>query len=131
MPKYKIIIVDDDPDDRFIINEAFKIQGFTHHLTLTCFQELVEYLQSVAQDEDLPRLIVTDLNMPGTSGYDLLKSLKSMERYQNIDVVVFSTAKTDAHKNSAIELGARDYIPKPTRFKDYLAMVSHFSKEIL
>ncbi|HYH15705.1 MAG TPA: response regulator, partial [Flavisolibacter sp.] len=92
MPKYKILVVDDDSDDREIMNEAFQMQGSSDHLILASAAEVFTYLQLVENDEDLPRLIITDLNMPGISGYELLQALKGMQRYKHIDVFVYSTS---------------------------------------
>jgi CheY-like chemotaxis protein len=80
MTTYKILVVDDDPDDRDIMHEAFQINGFTDYSILSSAQEVFLYLQSVEKDENLPRMIITDLNMPGISGYELLQALKGMKR---------------------------------------------------
>lgn len=130
MSKYKLIIVDDDPDDRDIMNEAFIRQGSTDHLVLSSAQEVFTYLQSVAKAEDLPRLIVTDLNMPGITGFELLKALKEMKRYQSIDVFVYSTSNLGAHLDMCLALGAKAYLTKPPTLDGYHQLAERIKKEI-
>lgn len=119
MSTYKILVVDDDPDDRDIMNEAFQRQGSTEHLILSSAQEVFVYLQSIEKDEDLPRLIITDLNMPGITGFELLKALKEMQRYRGIDVFVYSSSSLGSHIDLCLALGAREFITKPSFVEDY------------
>ena len=64
MSTYRILVVDDDPDDREIMNEAFQIQGSTERLILPSAAEVLPYLQSVERNEGPPRLIITTLTCP-------------------------------------------------------------------
>ncbi len=76
MSHYKILIVDDDPEERELMNEAFLIYGSTHHLTLSSAQEVFQYLKGVIDNKHLPQLIISDLRMPNTSGLEQSKLLK-------------------------------------------------------
>lgn len=130
MPPYKIIIVDDDPDDRYIMDIAFTKQGSTEHLILSSAGEVITYLQSVVHSKDLPRLIITDLNMPGISGFDLLQVLKGMHRYRHIDVFVYSTSSLISHVNTCLALGAKEYIIKPLFLEDFQELAERLSSAI-
>ena len=130
MSKYKILVVDDDPDDRNLMNEAFVMQGSTHHLILSSAAEVFTYLQSVERDEDLPRLVITDLNMPGITGFELLQALKGMQRYKGIDVFVYSTSSNGSHIDMCLALGAREYITKPFLVDGYLKLAERIKQEI-
>jgi CheY-like chemotaxis protein len=127
MSAYKILVVDDDPDDREIMDEAFQMQGYTEHLTLSSAQEVFAYLQQIENDDDLPRLIITDLNMPGISGFELLQALKGMRRYKNIDVFVYSTSGLGSHIDMCLALGAKEYIKKPHAMDDYNQLAGRIS----
>jgi len=130
MATYKILVVDDDPDDRDIMNEAFNMQGSTNHLILSSAQEVFTYLQGVEKDEDLPRLIITDLNMPGITGFELLQALKSMQRYRGIDVFVYSTSSNGSHIDLCMALGAREYITKPSAVGGYNQLAERIKHEL-
>jgi CheY-like chemotaxis protein len=122
--------VDDDPDDRDIMNEAFLMQGFTQHKLLSSAEEVFLYLQGIDQDEDLPRLIITDLNMPGISGFELLQALKGMQRYKHIDVFVYSTSTTGSHVDLCLALGAKEYIPKPAAMSGYQKLAERINQTV-
>lgn len=67
----------------------------------------------VAQGEEKPDLILLDIEMPGMSGYDVCKTLKSTSKTRNIPII-FVTAKNDAiDEEHGLNLGAIDYIKKP------------------
>lgn len=131
MRYYHLIVVDDDVDDRDIMKEALESQGSTHHLILGSAEEVLTYLQGVKCDEHLPRLIMTDLNMPGVSGVDLLKTLKSNPRYANIEVLVFSTSSLSKQVEHCLALGAREYITKPSAISGYVELAGRLTEAVL
>ena len=64
-------------------------------------------------EEIMPDIILLDVEMPGDSGYDLIKVLKEEKRTQDIPVILL-TAKSDSDSESrGLSLGAADYIIKP------------------
>src|SRR5215204_6242386 len=88
-----ILLVDDDPDDLFILCDAFK--------TLDASCEVIEaydgdaalqLLEELSERKVVPDLIVLDINMPILDGRELLKILKAKESYKEIPVVVYSTS---------------------------------------
>lgn len=130
MPTYKILVVDDDPDDRDLIHEAFSLQGSTEHLVLSSADQVLNYLQNLPVDDHLPQLIITDLNMPRTSGIDLLRTLKGLERYRQMEVVVYSSWIHGLHAELCLALGAREYITKPAALEGYQHMVKRLRQTL-
>jgi CheY-like chemotaxis protein len=119
----KLIIVDDDLDDIFVLNEVFSSTDYGKEVQF--FQkskELLPYLDSL-EDKDLPQLIISDLHMPGYSGFDLLKKLKSNLRYQHIPFILCSTSTLTSDREKGIALGARDFLQKPMEQNGYSKMV--------
>lgn len=114
--KHKILIVDDDVDDREIIRDAFQStsEDQEYHF-IENGDKLLEYLEAESNDH-LPSLILLDLNMPGKDGRETLKELKSTVRYQCIPVLVFTTSSSVRDKKMAYELGANCFLTKPDTF---------------
>lgn len=74
--KNTIAIVDDDPDDRDLIKDAFLESNPERDLILLeNGDRLIDFLQTTA-DEAFPSLILLDLNMPGKDGRDALQEIK-------------------------------------------------------
>ena len=118
----KILIVDDDADDREIISTTFHDLGISNFQVVSSAQAAFAFLQSIEEQENLPRLIITDLNMPGISGYELLQSLKTMQRYKHIPVIVYSTSNLKEDINKCLLKGALDYFTKPSLLSEYSAL---------
>lgn len=95
MNNSKVLIVDDDQDDIEILADAFTQSGVESvHYVHSAMQAFM-YLQSIEEKNNLPRLIVTDLYLPGITGAEFLKDLKGMEKYKHIHVIVLSAVKTE------------------------------------
>ena len=92
-PNRFVIFVDDDEDDRFIMQECCKelsLSARTHFLSSG--EELLRFLSSRTHSSDLPSLIVLDFNMPAMDGAEILLRLRRDKRFSNIPVVFFSTS---------------------------------------
>jgi two-component system response regulator len=114
-----ILIADDDADDRYLISRAFKDIMLPEKLSFVeNGQQVLVYLETISKDDDLPGLIVLDLNMPLMDGIETLKQLKSKHRYKSIPVVIFSTSKNPQEENQVRELGAADFITKPSSYTE-------------
>lgn len=114
MKKKILFIVDDDEDDINLFVEAVN----EIDCTMQCFQARngLDALERLNALDLLPEIIFLDLNMPKMNGFEVLERLKSMERYKEIPVVIYSTSRDADEKQKAIEMGASDYLVKPDSF---------------
>jgi CheY-like chemotaxis protein len=125
MKKLKILIVENDEDEQEFIKEAFEESEL---FEVTAMAENGDALIDVirANNSDCPDVILSDLNMHGKNGYDVLQWIKSNESYHHIHVVIMSTSLTDSVVKRCMDMGAHQYMIKPDTFKDY----NKFAKEI-
>ncbi|HEY0679490.1 MAG TPA: response regulator [Chitinophagaceae bacterium] len=115
-PKYSIAIVDDDPDDRESIRDAFLENKYQHeYLFFGTADELLGYLQNVKVNSR-PALILLDLNLPGMDGREALKEIKQNQEFRHIPIVVLSTSSSYIDKEASYSLGANCFITKPDTF---------------
>ena len=117
MSMHKVLIVDDDADDREMARDAFVIAS-SKTLDFHFMEDgdgLIDYLHKHI-DNHPPSLILLDLNMPGKDGRETLKEIKKHERLQHIPVLVFTTSSSQHDKKTAYELGANCFITKPDTF---------------
>ena len=127
MTPCKILIIDDDADDVGLLSEAFSQCGVDSvHYVFSAIKAFM-YLEEVAHD-CLPKLIVTDLYLPGMSGAEFLADLKKMEKYQHIHVVVLSTTKTAKEIEKYQQMGALDYLAKPSTFEEYVQVAAEIKR---
>jgi CheY-like chemotaxis protein len=77
------------------------------------------YLQEIEHD-CLPKLIIADHFLPGMTGAEFLKDLKKMDQYKHIHVIVLATVKSDREIERYREMGAEDYLIKPSSYNEYV-----------
>jgi CheY-like chemotaxis protein len=112
-----VIYVDDDEDDRMMLEESFK--SFQNY-KLKTFENGFELLEDLENKdaENYPCLIVLDINMPKLSGTDLLKLLKTNDSYKEIPVVMFTTGATPYNQLKFKELNT-EVVGKPLTISSY------------
>jgi len=88
-------------------------------------EQALRLLRKSAPYEASPRpdLILLDWNLPKKNGFELLSDLKREERLRSIPVVMFSTSSSRAAREVSLELGARDYVTKPSNFDSFVDAV--------
>lgn len=124
-----IVFVDDDEEDHLIMLEYFKELGKENRVRfIKNGQEALEYLEKIQHHDDLPKLIVLDLNMPVLNGTQTLLRLKRDKRFNDIPVKIFSTSESENEKRKCLSLGADEYLVKPATYRDGLKMVEKFNE---
>lgn len=107
---YRLLIVDDSPAMRTFVRRVIGLSGFD---LAACFEaasaeEALDLLRSEWVDA-----ILTDINMPGMGGEELLRCLAADEMLRSIPAIVISTDSTHHRQERLLALGARGYITKP------------------
>ena len=124
MADRKILMVDDDPEELILIEEALLDVGQKVHYEVNGVEAL-NYLNSC---EQLPCLIVLDLNMPKLNGTETLVQLKSNDKYKDITVVIYSTSVNNVEKEKCRNLGAHSYLVKPLSYAETLRTAKYLSE---
>lgn len=118
----RIIMTDDDEDDRMFFNDAMK------SLNLNCVLEFCEngqvLLEKLTNEDALPDLVFLDLNMPILSGLETLERIRNNDKFLTIPVIaIYSTSSDSRDKEKSLELGANAFITKPTNFEELKKIV--------
>jgi CheY-like chemotaxis protein len=132
----KILLAEDDRDDRFFFEKALKeINIGTQLATVNDGDELMDYLfKNIHQ---LPDIIFLDLSMPRKTGYECLAEMKEDILLKEIPVVMFSTfyARDINYEKDMInmlgEIGAHDYIRKPGSFEQLKIVIKNALNKII
>jgi len=127
MEAFKILLVDDDPEDRAILKDAMEmifagdIISFAEN-----GEQALAILENCFQANDMPCLVVLDLNMPKMNGTETLRRIKSNEHLKNITVIIYSTSINPLEKEKCMHLGAHSYITKPVSYNECMATAKTF-----
>lgn len=102
-----VLIVDDDPESLFTINEIVKECGYRTIIAKNG-NECLEILHSV-----VPHLILMDLMMPGMDGFQTTKSIRSNEAWAAIPIIAVSARSVLEEQKQLLQEGFNGVIPKP------------------
>jgi CheY-like chemotaxis protein len=129
-----ILMADDDPEDRMLVEEALKEGNVACDLRyVEDGQELLDYLRNqgkyaLAQDAPRPGIILLDLKMPRTDGREALRQIKADPELLRIPVIMFTTSRAEADIESAYDLGVNSFITKPATFDELVKIMSSIGR---
>ncbi len=120
------MIVEDDPDDQFILKKIFSsLLPQAVIFIIDNGHDCIEYLETHLHE--LPELISMDLNMPLMNGLETTAHIKKDLRLNHIPIVILSTSDRETDMNAAKQRGADDYYVKNINYdtlKDTLKSIS-------
>jgi len=118
-----IVFAEDSVDDAFLLKRAFrKLDGtvvIEHVKDGQAVIELLSSLKGVRNGERIPKLLLLDLKMPGTNGFDVLKWRRNNPGWLLVPAIVFSSSAEESDIAKAYELGGNSYAVKPSTLEGY------------
>ena len=119
----KVFIVEDEPDLRDTLQFNFENEGFT----VKSFSNGESFLEAI--NDDKPNLVILDLMLPGISGLDVCRELRTKENHENIAVVMLTAKSEEIDRIVGFELGADDYVTKPFSVRELILRVKVLLKK--
>jgi CheY-like chemotaxis protein len=124
--KHVVLYADDDPDDLMLVKEAFdRYADNVEVVTTTDGEQALSYLASLDHFEPAPCLIILDINMPRLDGKEALKKLRTLPRYADIPVVLFTTSSYTLDREFARQHKA-GFITKPLDVRQIESIADQF-----
>ena len=125
-----VLVIEDSEDDFYLLHRAFKkLEDLTEMRHLRDGTEAIHYLAEAKQNsQDAPALLLLDLKMPGTSGFEVLKWVRDDPVFKLLPVNVLSSSAESADVQKAFELGANAYTVKPMSLQEYDDLVATLLK---
>jgi two-component system response regulator len=126
-----ILLVEDNPDDIELTLRAFRKNNIANDMAITRDgAEALDYLfcrgaYTDRDADDLPRLILLDLNLPKLDGLQVLERLRADERTKLLPVVILTSSKEEQDMVSGYQFGANSYVRKPVDFNEFVEAVRH------
>jgi CheY-like chemotaxis protein len=103
----EVLVVDDNPTNLVLVKYILSAKGWN----VTTATSAEEALAAIARAR--PKLILMDLQMPGTSGFDLTRQLKADPATRDIVIVAVTAYAMQGDEERAREAGCDDYLTKP------------------
>lgn len=131
--KRYFLIVDDDLDDQFMIQDV--IRAVCPEDVETRFanngMELLHFLRNLNGKTGWPNIILLDLNMPRMDGRQALREIKADPMYKNIPVVILTTSQAEEDIAFCRNLGAAGFYQKPSSISKLREIIGKLYQEYL
>jgi len=119
----KVFIVEDEPDLRDTLeynfeNEGFQVESFANG------ESFIDFIE-----KKKPNLVVLDLMLPGLSGIDVCRELRSKDKYNDISIIMLTAKSEEIDRIVGFELGADDYVTKPFSVRELILRVKVLLKK--
>ena len=121
-----ILLVEDNPNDVLMTQRALEKGQVRNQLTVARDgQEALDILRDLRErPEDLPGLILLDLNLPRVSGIEVLQTVKADPELRRIPVIALTTSTREEDILKTYDLGVNTFISKPVRFEEFIKVVT-------
>jgi two-component system response regulator len=125
----EVLLVEDNMGDAELTIRALKKNNLANKLIhLENGADALDYIfaQGIYANriiDNIPKVILLDLNMPKVGGIEVLQKIKSDERTKKIPVVILTSSKEDPDIEKCYDLGANSYIVKPVEFDNFVKAV--------
>ena len=122
----EVLLVEDDPGDVLLIEEAFEFNKVRNHLNVVSDGvEALEFLRKKGKYASTPRpdIILLDLNLPKKDGREVLQEIKNDDALKRIPVVILTTSKAEEDVLKTYNLHANCYVTKPVDLEKFIVVV--------
>ncbi len=112
-----ILVADGDPKNLQILKENLEASGFAV-ITVSNGNKAWEEIQQMP-----PNLLLTEIDLPGLDGYQLLERLQADPNTKSIPLIFLTNQREIQHRVRGFEMGAKDYLVKPLHVKEVIAHI--------
>lgn len=122
----EVLLVEDDPGDVLMTQEAFADYKVANKLTVvTNGEDAIAFMRKTGKFADVPTpdLVLLDLNLPRRNGREVLREIKEDPELRSVPVVILTTSEADEDVLASYQLHANAYVRKPVDFDQFVSAV--------
>ena len=125
MKAVRILLVEDNEGDILLTKEAFEESKIRNEIiAIRDGLEAISFFENLTNVEDLPHLVLLDVNLPKISGHEVLLYIKNSERYKRIPVIMLTTSSAEKDIFLSYSNHVNCYITKPIDVADFMAAIT-------
>lgn len=117
----QILLIEDDNIEIMKLNRVVSSFQLKHQIIEAKNGE--KALDILEQKDELPDIILLDLNMPKINGIEFLSILKSKEALKHIPTIILTTSNNDRDLIECYKIGIAGYVLKPLKYEDYVSKI--------
>jgi chemosensory pili system protein ChpA (sensor histidine kinase/response regulator) len=118
-----VLVVDDSITVRRVTQRLLVREGYR----VTMAADGLQALERLA--EELPSVILSDIEMPRMDGFDLLRNVRADEKLKHLPTIMITSRIAEKHREYAFELGANHYLGKPYNEEELLSLIRRYARE--
>ena len=119
-----ILYAEDDGEDFSLFLDAVRENGFSFNIQrVNDGQELVDFFSETTSK--LPKLIISDLNMPKKNGLEAVREIRRKSLLFKIPIIIFSNSKSPEEVRLSYDLGVNSFIQKPLSYQEHLQCIKN------
>ncbi|PKG53336.1 MULTISPECIES: response regulator [Olleya] len=119
--KLKILLIEDDMIEVMKLNRTISTLKLDH--TIIEANNGEDALELLEQKDNLPDIILLDLNMPKINGIEFLKILKKDDVLRYIPTIILTTSNNQKDLLECYKTGVAGYVIKPLKYEDYVSKI--------
>jgi DNA-binding response OmpR family regulator len=122
-----VFLVEDNAADVFFVRTALESQGIGRDLLVAPDGEkAIAFVETIDTDPQArcPQVVILDLNLPRTSGMEVLRRVKKSARFADVPVIIVTSSDAAIDRAEAASLGANGYFLKPQNLDEYMKLGS-------
>jgi twitching motility two-component system response regulator PilG len=118
-----VMVIDDSPTIRKIVETCLKREGFT----VAAFADGIEAMQSLTSPRArVPDLVVLDIGLPKMDGYEVARCLKTKPQFNKTIIIMLSRREGLIDRLKGRLAGAKEYITKPFKTQEFIEVVESY-----
>jgi CheY-like chemotaxis protein len=124
MKTINILLVEDNEGDILLTMEAFEESKIVNKITvIKDGKAAIGFFETLDNKEEVPQLILLDINLPKASGHEVLMYIKNNERYKSIPVIMLTTSSSEKDILQSYKNHVNCYITKPIDVSDFMRAI--------
>lgn len=120
MDGINVLLVEDNEGDILLTKEAAEDSGIVENIrVIKDGKEAIKFFEALTKPEEIPQLVLLDINLPKISGQDVLIYIKNNEKFKSIPVIMLTTSSSEKDIAQSYKNHANCYITKPIDAVDF------------
>jgi CheY-like chemotaxis protein len=125
MSGINILLIEDNEGDILLTTEAFEDSKIAHHITaIRDGEQAISYFEDLTDKQEIPHLVLLDINLPKVNGHEVLTYIKNNEKYKSIPVIMLTTSSAEKDILQSYKNHANCYITKSIDVADFMKTIA-------
>jgi len=125
MNPINILLIEDNEGDILLTTEAFEESKIVNKIiVIKDGKEAINFFETVNRKEDIPHIVLLDINLPKMSGHEVLMYIKNNEKFMSIPVIMLTTSSSEKDILQSYRNHVNCYITKPIDVADFMKAIT-------